>query len=381
MDTAMTNFNFYMPVRTVFGEGAVLRARDELIRGKHAFIVTGRHSAKLCGALDDVTALLDEAGVGYTIFDRIGENPLLSVCFDGGQLAAKSGADFVIGIGGGSPLDAAKAIAAFAANPRISPDALFTDDLAPSLELVCITTTSGTGSEVNNYSVLTLDGENKKKTFKNKYSFAKLAVLDPKYTESLGYSYTVSTALDAFCHCLESYLSPKSTDISSMFALYGAKKLWHGFAALRTDSETLFKSPGSVEAKALRAELMAAACAGGVAINTTGTGFPHPLGYSLTLMKGISHGRACAAFTGEYIKYNMKTERGERRLREFSAYIGAGIEEIAHEIPALADVKLKLDEETRREYVDLVSGAGNYANSPYVLSYEEMLDVYRRLFI
>ena len=294
----MLNLDFYMPVRTYFGENAIVKAKGELSVGKHALIVTGKRSAKLCGAYDDVVKMLDELGVAHTLFDKIGENPKLSVCFEGGKAAREAGADFIIGIGGGSPLDAAKAISAFAANETLEQDDIFDAAFADMLPIILLPTTSGTGSEANNYSVLTIDSREVKKTFKHPRSYARAAILDPKYTYTLSYDYTLSTALDAFCHCIESYLSPKSTDISMMFALYGAKKLYNGLNAMKNSPEALANADDDA-VKSLRAELMAASFAGGVAINTTGTGFPHPLGYSLTLYSGIPHGKACAAFNGE----------------------------------------------------------------------------------
>ena len=373
--------DFYMPTKIIFGEGAAERADAELVRGKHALIVTGKHSAELSGALGDVKTILEQHGAKYSQFDKIGENPLLSVCFEGGAYARECGADFVIGIGGGSPLDAAKAIAAFAANPETQAQQLFSAKLSPALPLVLIPTTSGTGSEANNYSVLTLDNSNVKKTFKNEYSYADVAVLDPRYTYSLNENYTVSTALDAFCHCIESYLSPKSTDFSRSLAVYGGKKLWNALKVLKEDcAKVCTKTPDGVAA-AVRRDLMAGALAGGMAINTTGTGFPHPLGYSLTLYSQIPHGRACAIFIGEYIKKNSLCEVGKARLCEFAKALETTPEEIAAKIPEMSGVELKLTADERREYIDAVKGAANYANSPYVISYEEMMDIYNKLFM
>lgn len=370
-----------MPTKIIFGEGAAERADTELVRGKHALIVTGKRSAELSGALGDVVSLLERHGVKYTQFDKIGENPLLSVCFEGGRCARECGADFVIGIGGGSPLDAAKAIAAFAANPDICEKELFSRELAPSYSLVLIPTTSGTGSEANNFSVLTLDDTNVKKTFKNSYSYADVSLLDPRYTYSLDENYTVSTALDAFCHCIESYLSPKSTDISRSLAAYGGKKLWNALKVLRTDAEAVCAAAPDGVAATVRRELMAGALAGGMAINTTGTGFPHPLGYSLTLNSHIPHGRACAVFLGEYVKKNSLSEVGKARLSELAKVLETTPEEIAAIIPEMSGVALKLTPSERREYVDAVKDAANYQNSPYVISYEEMMDIYDRLFM
>ena len=104
------SFDFYMPVRIVSGENAVKNNAASLVLGKHALIVTGRRSAVASGALADVTFVLEAQGIGYTLFNKITENPLASTCREGGALCREIGADFVIGIGGGSALDAAKAI-------------------------------------------------------------------------------------------------------------------------------------------------------------------------------------------------------------------------------------------------------------------------------
>ncbi len=376
----MPSFDFFMPTKIYSGKGALLSSKAEFSGYTRAFIVTGKHSAKLCGAYDGLCALLDSLGIRHTLFDKIGENPKLSVCYEGGSAATEAGAELIIGVGGGSVLDAAKAIAAFVANPLLEKDMLFSGEVSTMLPLILVPTTSGTGSEVNNYSVLTVDELNVKRTFKSDLSYAKAAILDPTYTYTLDINYTVSTALDAFCHCIESYLSPKSTDISMMFALFGAKKLWNALKAIKKSPQLLLERD-NIAVEALRADLMSAACAGGIAINTTGTGFPHPLGYSITLYSSIPHGKACALFIGEYIKYNMKNAAGASRLNTFASHLQTTPEEIAYVIPGLADVSLSLDADTRLSYIDKVRHAANFANSPYIIDYEEMIDIYSRLFI
>ncbi|MDD6798869.1 MAG: iron-containing alcohol dehydrogenase [Firmicutes bacterium] len=372
-----------LPEYVKIGEN-IIKESAELFgkMGQKCVIVTGRSSAKKSGALEDVASALRSNGIDFFVYDKIGENPLIGVCYEGGREAAKYGADFVVGIGGGSPMDAAKAVAAYASNPEIDIMELFeTDKLKPSLPIVEIPLTAGTGSEVNPYAVMTLPEAGKKKTFKSQYSYPKYAFLDPRYQRSLPPDYTISTALDAFCHCIESYLSPKADKTSSEAALEGAKIIWDTL----TKHDFAEKNESNEDASGLTAEqrygLLKAACLGGVAINVTGTGFPHPLGYNLTLHEdGIPHGKACAVFTGEFIRYNMKTEEGARRIKEFAGYLMTEPEEIAEIIPKLSGVNLKLTKEKIDRYVSLTADAGNYKNSQYVINRGEMTDIMTKLF-
>ena len=365
------NFSMYMPVDLKSGVNCIKENPGCFTLGSHALLVTGRHAAKACGAQADVVSVLEALGIAYTVYDCIGENPLMSVCYEGGQSAHKVGADFIIGIGGGSAMDAAKAIAAYAANPVLSAEELMTAERENrSLPIILIPTTAGTGSEVNPYAVLTLDGQDKKWTFKDfEQAYAKYAFLDARYTMSLSETYTLSCALDAFAHCAESYLSPKGDVISRMFAGYGARVL---YAFIRDFN------PGDVIALETREALLYASCAGGIAINKTGTGFPHPLGYNLTLMRGVPHGAACGAFYREYLTYNEKADAA--LCQALYDAIGADGEEIKCVIPARSNVKLTLDDETIAMFVNKVKGAGNYKNSPYVINEQEMAEIYKKLF-
>lgn len=369
----MLQADFYIPTRLFFGKNSLQRCRDMIAAaGIHAFLVTGKSSAKKSGALDDVTTLLTQAKIRFTLFDGVTENPPLITCYEAGQLAAASGCDFVIGIGGGSPLDAAKAIAAFAANPSISPADIYDGSkrTQPTLPIFALPTTAGTGSEVNNYSVLTLEGGKQKKTFKAKDSWPRAAIVDPRYTATMSNDTTLSTALDAFAHAMESYLSPKSTVFSEKAAVFAAAEIFDVISAM----------PVTYDAE-MRTRLSLAATAAGMAISVTGTGFPHPLGYSITLLDGIPHGRACATFAGDYLTYNEKCENGRQRVADFTAAIGTKPAVLKAFLPGVAAVDLAFSEAEITEHVELIAGAKNYVNSPYVLSKEEIYDIYRAHFL
>ena len=98
------------------------------------------------------------------------------------------------------------------------------------------------------------------------------------------------------------------------------------------------------------------------------------------MLAGIPHGRACAVFHDDYIEYNMKTEVGAERLNALASALGTKPKLMAEFLPGLADVNITLSDEEIKTYVDLIKGAKNYSNSPYVLNEEEMLDIYRRHF-
>ena len=373
-------FDFNMPVQLISGENCVEKNAEKLALGRHALIVTGRHSAKASGALDDVTAVLGKQGIAWTVFDKIAENPLASVCREGGGVARTCGADFVIGIGGGSAMDAAKAICAFAVIPEATEESIFAAPLPAGgyLPLLCIPTTAGTGSEANGSAVLTLPGGLVKKTFKHPpESCPRIAFLDPRYTYSLSENYTVSTALDALAHSIESYLSPKANEISMLFASYAAAAIWDVLFR-GADSEGEKDAGGYTPVQ--RARLLYAAAAAGIAIGKTGTGFPHPLGYSITLSDGIPHGRACGAFEGKFIEYNLRDAEGAKRLNELAAKMGTTTDEMIALIPAKANVTLTLTREQCAEYVSRVTGAANYGNAMYKISDAEKIEIYEALF-
>jgi len=371
------DFTQHKPVQMFCGWDVVNENRrifSEL--GKRALVVSGKRSADACGAMTDVAAALEACGCTYVRFNVIPENPPAPLCHEGGALARREECDFVIAIGGGSAIDAAKAIATYATNPWCDVMGIFDDGVRTNdgLPLVAIPTTAGTGSEACRYSVLTIDDGKKKRTFKSSSSYAKYSLVCPKYTLTLSKDYTVSTALDALAHAVESYLSPKANDVSTNAALFAAKEIWDVLFC-KADSED-----GVDFSDKQRERLMYAATAAGIAIDYTGTGFPHPLGYSLTLTRGIPHGRACAIFEGAYIKYNMLTPEGSRRLENLANHLGTTTDEMAERIPEMSGVELRIEKSEREELIDRVADAGNYANSPYIITRGEMSDIYTRLF-
>lgn len=363
------NFTLFMPTKVIFGQHCI-RENAHLFKelGKKALIITGKSSGKKSGALDDVMKTLKSENIDYCIFDNVLNNPPLENIWEGTLFAKKEKADFIIGIGGGSPIDAAKAIAALYTND-MKPIELFDRSLScPSLPIVAIPTTAGTGSEVTPYSVLSVNEMRTKKSFSSPYSFPRIAFIDAAYTRSLPDEVTVDTAFDAFSHCMESYLSLKSTTQSELFALEGIQAFSKCLDFIKRREFT----------DDIREYLMYSSYMGGLAITLTGTNVIHAMGYSMTYFKNISHGRANTLFIGAFLRYNydMITDKIKKMLdllgfvsvRDFEQYLLSNI-----------DSEVILEEKEIREFAQLACTQKNISNSPRKVDRNIIEAIYREV--
>lgn len=354
----------FMPVKCICGDGAVLNNSSFLSKlGKNCLILTGSSGAKRSGALDDAVAALKKEGIVYTVFDKIGENPLISACREAGEAARNAGADFVLGIGGGSVLDAAKAVAIYASNAELTAIDIYKREYANEpLPVALIGTTAGTGSEVTAVAVLTNDETGVKKSISGDDCYAKIAFCDPKYTCSLPYVSTVSTALDAFAHAVEGYFAPKCCDVIELWAERCIPMIYGGLKELAKTKEI------SLE---LREKLYYGSIYAGLVINTCGTAFPHPLGYVLTENYGVPHGMACAAFFAPYI--DRCAEFAPEKAAKFFAMTEEK-EAVKSVIASLTDLgDVSISEEEAKKYALRWQSAvpKNFTASPGGLTQEE----------
>ena len=277
----------YMPVRIISGKDCLINKGGCIKKfGKKCLIVTGKASAIKSGALSDVKKLLDSIEIEYQIFDKIEPNPGTLTCKEAGECAKKYGADFIFGVGGGSVLDASKAVAIFASNDfnchgdiynRITPSA--------HLPVILLGTTAGTGSEVTGVSVLTNSDTGIKKSISGEDCYADISFCDYKYTISASKDTRISTALDAFCHASEAYVASSSNSLSEAYSLKALSVLGEFFLSDKIAGEL-----GDVDFE----KLYLASLYAGLAINIAGTCFPHTVGYYLTENHNVPHGKACA---------------------------------------------------------------------------------------
>ncbi|MEE1012426.1 MAG: iron-containing alcohol dehydrogenase [Acutalibacteraceae bacterium] len=356
--------SIYMPVRCAWGNNCVCENSDMLVPlGKSCLIVTGKNSAKSSGALDDAINSLEKHGISYKIFDEIGENPLISACHRAGDAARKANAEFILGIGGGSVLDGSKAIAIYASNPDLSPIDIYKREYKnPALPVALIGTTAGTGSEVTAVAVLTNDETGIKKSVSGPDCYASVAFCDPKYTASMPYKITVSTALDAFAHAVEGYFTQKCNGVLRVFAEKCIPELYRCLEELsKTDTV-----PSS-----LREPLYYSSIYAGLVINTCGTAFPHPLGYVLTENYGVPHGMACAAFFAPYIE--RCAEFSPEKFNDFCRMTD-DIEKVKSVIASLTDLSgAHISEENAKKYALRWQSVipRNFTASPGGLTQEE----------
>lgn len=325
------DFNIYMPARIISGENCVIKNSAEFRKwGKKCLIVTSRTSAKKSGALDDVITALNNENIAYSIFDEITENPLVSTVIKAGAKARAFGAEFIIGIGGGSPLDASKAVAICAENPHYDIKGLYSRPIpSKALPVILVGTTSGTGSEVTGVSVLTNDEDGMKKSISGADCYSAVSFLDPKYTYSMNYDITVSTALDAFAHAVEGWFSPLCSDLPTQYGKMALPLIYKGLKYL---DETK-----CLPDEKLRADLYYGSIYAGLELNVCGAAFPHTVGYVLTENFGIPHGKACTAFM-PYLLEKAKQYKNERYC-ELLEILGDNEDFIINVINSLTNVK------------------------------------------
>ncbi|MGE4468985.1 MAG: iron-containing alcohol dehydrogenase [Desulfovibrio sp.] len=224
----MLNFQFFVPTRLLFGPGCLARLGDtpHLPRGEKAMILIGSSGAMIAnGYLAKVQGLLAERGVRSVVFDKVRPNPESDKVEEAARTCRELGVDFLVGLGGGSTIDTAKAVALLSANPGSYWDYMHggsggkQDAQHPALPVVAIPTTAGTGTEADPWTVITKTGSQEKIGFGNDSTFPALSLVDPELMVSLSARQTAFTGMDAFFHAVESYLNTTRSPMNDMLAM------------------------------------------------------------------------------------------------------------------------------------------------------------------
>ena len=314
---------FYCPVKVVYGKGCIIEHSDIIAAlGTKALIVTSPSSARN-GSRADIIAALEKEGMGWVVFDRCENNPSVKMVDELGAFSRNSGCDLVVGVGGGSALDCAKAATVLAVNDYPATE-LF-KNVFPNhpLPLVCVPTTGGTGSEMSYNAVMTVDGGRNKKSFGTPALHAKAAFLDATYTEHLPMDLARNTAVDAFGQAFEGFIKKGATQAGSVFA----REVFRGFAACH---DALLCDSLDFDT---REKLLMNAMYGGIVIAQERTIGLHAASYPLTAIYGVPHGLAVGLPMAAFIRMNYAEAKdkidevlgilGLNSLDEFKDYIGA----------------------------------------------------------
>lgn len=284
---------FFVPTDIYVEKNCVKNhAQNMLAVGKRAFIMTGRYSAVMNGSLDDVTEVLNAGNVVFQVFNEVEENPSTDTVRKATLAARDFKADFIIGIGGGSAIDAAKATALLLLNPDVDADDLHK---VPSHRLdhapvVAVPTTCGTGSEATPVAIITNHKIGLKKSIPH-VIFPELALVDGKYLAFAKKQLIVNTAVDALSHMVESILNVKSNEFNRMCPEYGLR-LWG-------ECKDALLSEKKID-EGLYEKLMLTSTIAGMSIAQTSTSVPHGMSYDLTVHLGTPHGPAVGYFLAAY---------------------------------------------------------------------------------
>ncbi len=383
----MKNFGFYLPTRINFGSGAIEKVGEEAkLLGKRAFVVTGKKSARKKGFLKTVEKSLLKQGVTPVFFEKVEANPSTQIVEKGANLAKKEKCDLIIGLGGGSPMDAGKAISILLTNPSPLSQYFGKNKVKfPPLPLIAIPTTAGTGSEVTPYTVITHieGGSHQKKIISDAHLFPVKALVDPELTLSLPFSITSDTGIDALSHAVESYISNRAHPLSEMIALRAVKLLGEYLPYVIDNPEDI-KGRGKV----LYASMLA-----GIAIAQTGATLVHGMGYRLTSDLNLSHGRANGLLLpwvweldlpGNFEKFANLTEGlgGDIKGLTVEEAGWKGIEVMKDFLFRAGLPKLDLSEvgeETIVEFAEeMMQDKAKLANNPRQVSLKDIIEVYKK---
>ena len=245
----MTKFNYFIPTKVIFGPGKLEKLAVEKLPGRKALVVvSGGSSMKKYGYLDRVRKLLAAQDVESVVFDKILPNPILEHVTEGAALATSEGCDFVIGLGGGSSIDSAKSIAVMARNPGNYWDYVNGGSGGGKpvengvLPIVAVTTTAGTGTEADPWTVITHQDRDEKIGFGTDETFPTLSIVDPELMTSVPPHLTAYQGFDAFFHAVEGYIANIATPVSDAFALSSIGLIAKSLAAAVKDG-------GNIEAR------------------------------------------------------------------------------------------------------------------------------------
>lgn len=380
--------HFVIPSHVLVGRDAVLESKSLLKEyGKKAFIVTGKHVGK-SPMIEKLKDILDSLEIRYDVFDGITGEPTDKMVEEGVTLYQKAGCDFFIGIGGGSPLDAAKAIAFMTVSKGKISDYNGIEVNATVPPIVAIPTTAGTGSEATKFTIITDQEKDIKMLLKGDCLVPTLAVVDTSFSMDMPKDVTASTGLDALTHAVEAYTSKKAFSLTDSYAISSVKRIMKYLPIAYEDGRN---------AKA-REELAIAALEAGICINNSSVTLVHGMSRPIGALFHVPHGMSNAMLLNECLSFAL--DGAFDRFADLGLAIGVGKEgDNEEELAAAFLVKVKelctlcqvpslkeygIEENSFMAAIDKMSGdaiaSGSPSNTRKMVSKEDCMNIYRRVY-
>lgn len=292
-------FMFQLPRKIIFGNGAIKKIGEEAataITGRKVLMITDKGIIQ-AGLTEEAIGSLKKNGFEVLVFDEIVPDPPISLVLRCTELARKEGAEIIVGIGGGSSIDTAKAVSIMIPHGGNIYDCLGINQVKkPGLPKIFVPTTAGTGSELSHTFVLTDDQSGDKITSYSPYTFGDISIIDPVLTLSMPPKVTAESGMDAFSHALESFLTIRANPLSDLFSLKGIE-------VISTNLRKAY-SKGTHHLEA-RYAMCFGVCMGTMAIRSSGLGIIHASCYPPAMKYHLTHGLAISLMIPYVLEFNL----------------------------------------------------------------------------
>ncbi|MBD3183053.1 iron-containing alcohol dehydrogenase [Candidatus Poribacteria bacterium] len=381
---SLSNFNVFMPTKILFGIDRVSEIADVVFdHGERAMIVTYEDLTGLEKTVERIEALLEEGGIAVTKYTKIKPDPGVEIINKGAELANEDGCQVMIGVGGGSAIDAAKAIGVVAVNGGDAWDyAVCNPDVKKydtSLPTIAIPTTSGTGSEVTPVAVITNQKIKSKGAMSNPVNIPKTAIVDPELMRTMPPGLTASTGADALGHAMEAYISVKATPFVEPLSLEAIKLIWNNLPIAYREGSNMMA----------RANMAWASTISGMMLVQSGATGNHSLAQALGAHLHIPHGVGVAIGTPVFLEY-AKIEAADKYMRiaqklgmetNVDGFID-NVRQFLKDLGLPTDLKDKADKVDMRALVEnaMFNAPAALVNTPREVTHRDMDRIISELF-
>ncbi|HHW16955.1 MAG TPA: iron-containing alcohol dehydrogenase [Methanothermobacter sp.] len=295
----MINLRKFVTSELVFGEGARLLAPQYAINlGAEKILLVTDHGIEKAGHVNEMESILTENGLEYTIYNDVTPNPRDHEVMEGAEVFEAEECNFIIALGGRSPIDCAKGIGIVSSNREDILKFEGVDQIPkPGPPIICIPTTAGTSADISQFAIIRDTKRKTKIAIISRSLIPDVSLIDPYTTLTMDRLLTASTAMDALAHAIEAYVSTASSHLTDINAL----------DAMKLISENLHKTVKDPENLGLRSNMMLASLEAGLAFSNASLGLLHAMAHSLGGRLDIPHGIANAILIEDVIEFNFPT--------------------------------------------------------------------------